>query len=97
MSYQLLSRCLLRPLHGIKIVVAALLLEQRHMRTHLDNPPMIEHDDLVGIDNRAQAVGDHETRASFHQAIQGVLNDFFGGRIDAAGGFVQDQDAWVGQ
>jgi len=42
-------------------------------------------------------VGDHETGAPAHQPQHRFLNLHFGAGVDAAGRFIQDQDARIGQ
>ena len=67
------------------------------MGAAVDDAPFVEHEDLVGIDNRADTLGDDEAGAVFHQPVERVLDEHFGRNVDIAGGVVQDQDARVGQ
>ena len=66
------------------------------MRAALDDFAMVDHEDLVGRADRAQAVRDHEAGAAFHQPQQGLLDVLLGPGVDAAGGLVEDQDRRVG-
>ena len=43
------------------------------MRPLLGDPPLIQDDDVVGIADRFQPVGDHDHRASCDQGIDGTL------------------------
>ena len=58
----------------------------------LDNFAVVDDQNLVGVANRAEAVGDDKTGATGHEATHGFLDVIFGARIDAAGGFVENQD-----
>ena len=58
---------------------------------------MIDHNDLVGIPDGAQAVGDHKTGAALHKVEQGFLDASLGASVNTAGGFVQDQDPGICQ
>ena len=63
----------------------------------LDNMPLMDHKDLIRIANRAQTVRDHKAGPIPQQLFQRLLDQPFGARIHAAGRFVQDQQAWIGQ
>ena len=53
---------------------------------------MAHHEDLVGLANSAQAMGNDEAGAVSHQPFQGFLDEAFGGRVHTGGGFVQDEN-----
>ncbi len=63
----------------------------------LGNQPIFEHDDLIHVAERAQAVGDHQHCASNDQLIQGMHD--FGLRLDvqAGGRLVEYQDRPIAQ
>ena len=65
------------------------------MRSPLDNPPPVQHQDLVGCQDRAQPVGDHQARPPGHHPPQRFLDQRFRLAVEVAGGFVQHQDARV--
>lgn len=67
------------------------------MGAHLCDAAFFEHDDLVGVADGAQAVGDDEARPAFHEAVEAGLDEAFGLAVEVAGGFVEDEDAWVGK
>ena len=67
------------------------------MCTTLDDPSMVKHKHLIGVANGAEAVGDDEAGPPGEQHFQGVLDARFGHRVDAAGGFVEDEDARVSE
>ena len=56
---------------------------------------MFEHDDLVGIADGREAVGDHEGRAALHQGLECLLDARLGDRVEGAGCLVEDQDRRV--
>lgn len=56
---------------------------------------MFEDEDLICVADGGEAVGDDEAGAVGEEAVEGFLNEFFGGGIDAGGGFVEDEDGRV--
>lgn len=46
------------------------------------------HEDLIGVTNGGEAVGDNERGAVFHQALEGFVDEAFGFGIEGGGGFV---------
>ena len=62
-----------------------------------DDGAMLKHENLVGLTNGAEAVGDHETGATLHQALESFLNQALGGGVDTGGGFIEDQNRRIGQ
>ncbi len=67
------------------------------MRALLHNLPIVDDHDAVGVGDGTQAMGNHKGGAPLEQARQSKLDDALGLRVHAGGGFVQDQDARVGQ
>src|SRR6516165_12644310 len=55
----------------------------------------MEDEDAVGVLNGAEAVGDNERGAAGEQAVERFADHQFGFRIDAGGGFVEDQIARI--
>jgi len=62
-----------------------------------DDLAAFEHQDLVRVCHRRQAVGHHQGGAAAAQAAQGGLDRRFGTAVERAGGFVEDQEAWLRQ
>ena len=60
-----------------------------------DDAAVVDDDDVVGIADRAQAMGDDDSRAAFHEAVQRGLDDFFAFRIEGRRRFIEDEDARV--
>ena len=61
------------------------------MRTLFDDAAMIEHDDLVGIPDGTQAVGDDEGGTSSHQGVHAALHEGFRAGIDARCRLVENE------
>jgi hypothetical protein len=58
------------------------------MRAALHNLPTIQHENLVGCENRAKAVRDDDARAPMLDFRQRFLNKRLALTIKATGGFV---------
>ena len=67
------------------------------MRSLLDDLPVLEHDDQVGVADRREPVGDDERRAAVQQAAQRALDLPLGADVDRARRLVEDQDPRVGE
>jgi hypothetical protein len=67
------------------------------MGAALDDGPGTEDEDLVAAADGGEAVGDDDGGAVFHELIQGILDEAFALGIEAAGGFIQDQDGGIGE
>ena len=62
------------------------------MRPALNDPPAVEHQDLIRPNDRGKPVRDHDAGAAEHQILQRLLNQPLGRRVDARGRFIQNQD-----
>ncbi len=67
------------------------------MAALLDDASPVEDDEAVHAGDGAQAVGDHEGRASVHEPPQGVLDEDLALRVQGAGRLVEQQDRGVAQ
>jgi hypothetical protein len=56
----------------------------------LHDPSVFHHQDAVGIDDRAQPVGDHDPRAA--ERAQVAVHQAFGDAVEIARGLVEQQD-----
>ena len=56
---------------------------------------MVDDDDVVGVADRAQTMGDDDGRPAFHESIQGSLDDFFTFRIEGGRRFIEDENAGI--
>ena len=57
-----------------------------------NDPAFIDNDDLVSIQDRADALGYYETGVGVHIFFKGILNFCFGLHIHRTGAVVQDQN-----
>ena len=62
------------------------------MRASLDDLAFIQHDDFVGAHNGRQPVCDHKRGAVARNALERVLNFFFGVAVQGGRRLVKDQD-----
>src|SRR5690606_7616931 len=62
-------------LQRVQACVRAAAGEQRVVRAALDDPAGVHHEDLRGVDDRAQAMRDHECRAAGEQAVERLLDE----------------------
>src|SRR6266567_7090618 len=80
-SFGRLSRLLRQLLGGLavpEVGVDAAAVEQLLVRAALNHPAFVEHDDLVGIDDRRQAMRDHDRGAAFGNAFERFLDRLLG-------------------
>ena len=82
-------------LRRVQLRVRALLAEQFGVLSALDDLTVIDHQNLVGGEDRGQPVRDGERRPPDRKARQGVLDQPLGAGVEGAGGLVEDQDARV--
>jgi L-ascorbate metabolism protein UlaG (beta-lactamase superfamily) len=54
-----------------------------------------QDEDLVGVPYGGEPVGDDEAGPVFHEAVEGLLDQPFGGVVHAGGGLVEDEDGRV--
>ena len=62
------------------------------MRSALDDPAVIENQDLVRAHDRRKPVRDHDAGAMRHQMLERLLDQPFGRRVDARRRFIQNQN-----
>src|SRR5215218_2405345 len=67
------------------------------MRASFYDPSLVKHDDLIGMHDRAQAMGDDEAGAAGHQAIQALMDQPLAFAVEIAGRLVQNQDPRIRQ
>ena len=61
----------------VEQVVFAFQLEKLFVGALLDDVPVVEDDNLIGIPHSTQAVGNDEGRSSLHQGIHTLLYECF--------------------
>ena len=63
----------------------------------LDDPAVLEHDDLIHVMNGGEAVGDDQGGAAVHQFLDRFHDGSFGRGVERGSGFVEKQDRRVFQ
>lgn len=58
----------------------------------LEDLPVLQDDDVIGVLDGGETVRDHEHRADALNLLQGVLDDKFGLGIDIGGGLIKDEN-----
>ena len=61
------------------------------MRAALDDPPGVEHEDLIGVADRREAVRDRDRGAPARELIQRLLDSALGLGVQRRGRLVEDQ------
>ena len=61
----------------------------------LDDSAFVEDDNLVGLEDGVEAVGDGDDGSSAHEFAGGFFKQGFGFGVERGGGFVEDQDRRV--
>ena len=84
-------------LAGVEVVVAALHGVELVVVAALDDEAAFDDEDLVGAADGGEAVGDDEGGAADHELVEAGLNHGLGLGIERAGGFVEDEDAGLGE
>ena len=70
--------------------VEAVLREEGVVGAAFDDGALFQHENLVGLANGAETVGDHEAGTALHQTFEGFLDQTLGGGVDAGGSFVKN-------
>ena len=60
-----------------------------------DDVAVVEYDDLVGVANGREAVGDDDAGASLHEFGEGLLDGLLAFGVEGGGGFVENEDGRV--
>src|SRR3970282_1859541 len=72
-------------------------LEQFLVPAAGDDGGVVQHQDLIGVENGADALGDDKARPALHQPHQGLLDAPLRLEIDAGSRVVQNEDARIEQ
>ena len=62
-----------------------------------DDLSVVEDEDLVGVADGRQPVGYDKAGALLQEAVEGLLDEFLCGVVDAGGGFVEEEDGGIFQ
>src|SRR4030081_1733483 len=79
----------------VELGVVAASGEERGVVAALDDLAGLDHQDQIGVLDRAQAVCDDDAGASTQQPAERYLDPLLGARVDTARRLVEDQDAGV--
>ena len=67
------------------------------MRPALDDPAVVEHDDLVGVADRREPVRDRDRRAALGEPVERLLDGALGLRVEGARRLVEHEHGRVAQ
>ena len=67
------------------------------MISPLDDPAIVDHQNAIGLHDRAEPMGNDKRRAARQQSFQRTLHEQFGRGVDGACGFVEHEDAGIGK
>src|ERR1700722_14623605 len=82
---------------GVELVVAAVEVVEAGMIAAFDDAAGFDDQNLVGATHGGEAVGDDEGGAAAHQVAQTFLDERFGFGVQAGSGFIENQDARIGE
>ncbi|MNI60926.1 hypothetical protein D3C73_1161670 [compost metagenome] len=88
------------PLHElvlIHLIVKALAVHQLFMRSPLGDLPVLDDENGIRFPDRAEPVGNDEAGPPLHQRPHRLLDMQLSPRINAASGFIQNQNRRIGQ
>src|SRR6185369_7522908 len=77
--------------------VEAVAGQQLLVSPSLDDAALLQDQDLIGTEDRAQAMGDDQAGPPHQERLQRTLDEGLGARIEGRGGLVQDEEARVAQ
>jgi hypothetical protein len=72
----------------VQAVIEAAAREQFFMRALLDDAPVLQHDDAIGVAHRGEAMRDDEPGAPGERFLQSGLDRALGEAVDASGAVV---------
>ncbi len=79
-------------LDAVKFGVDFVACDQFVVGAFLGDKAAFEHDDLVGVADRAEAVRDGDDGAAFHQAFERFHDDLLRLGVERGGRLVEDED-----
>src|SRR5260370_4854323 len=89
------ARFLLAQLQAVKGGAASALAQQLVVTPCFDDPPILDDEDAIGIDDGMQAMRDHDRRSSLAQVLDRALNLPLGLRIERSRRLVEQDDRRV--
>ncbi len=67
------------------------------MRPHLEDPPIFNNKDTIGVLDRREPVGNDEAGTLARESVHAALDERFGKCVDRARRFVHDEDLGFSQ
>lgn len=83
------------PTRRKQLIIPPPFRDQLRMRSTLDNPPLIQNINRIGIADRTQPVCDGDGSAAFGRPVQRLLDEGFGLRVYSRCSLIQNQNGWV--
>src|SRR6478735_3581146 len=77
--------------------VHSLLSEQSFVSAALHEAAVIQNQDEIGIADSAKTMRNHKCSPAFEQKRQRFLESRLGDGVDGTGGFIENNDAWIGK
>src|SRR6266481_9986551 len=78
-------------LQRVETVIRATPLEEFTVRSALDDLPLVEYENQVGVHDGRETVSDDEHRSSGEQTIDGLLNETLRFSIERGRRFIEDE------
>ena len=82
---------------GVEIEIASPGSIKRLVSAAFYHAPGFDHQNLIGAADGGKAMRNHESSAAAHQVAETLLDQRLGFGIEAGSGFVENQDAWIGE
>ena len=82
-------------LEVVESAIVATFFEEFGVGADFFDATIFEDDDLIGLKNRGEAMGDGDDRAAFGEEIEGALDFLFGLGIEGTGGFIEEENRGV--
>lgn len=86
-------------LHGLRshqpCIHPSRLLEQASMVASFDDPTAVHHDNLMGVLDRAETVGDGDDCSTVRGLVESFLDESLGRDVERARRLVEEEDGWI--
>ena len=86
----LFEQIVLSELKGVELLIGAVRSHQFFMGASFRNASVYDYGNFVCIADGGETMCYYQSSTSLAQLVQGLLNEYFGGVVQGAGGFVQD-------
>lgn len=79
----------------VKVVVGTFFRHQCRVTADFNDVAVCHDENLVGVFNGGEAVGDDEARLAVHHLNEAVRNLFFSQRVNGTGRLIQNKQWWI--